>query len=36
MYRDFGQRVTYTVVPKQAINQQDKTVSVSLHFVPKS
>jgi outer membrane protein assembly factor BamA len=36
MYRDFGQHVAYSVVPKQAINQQDKTVSVSLHFVPKS
>jgi outer membrane protein insertion porin family len=35
MYRSFGQRVTYNVVPKQTINQQDKTVSVSLHFVPK-
>jgi len=35
MYRDFGQRVTYSVVPKQTVNQQDKTVSVSLHFVPK-
>jgi outer membrane protein assembly factor BamA len=36
MYRDFGQHVSYIVVPKQAINQQDKTVTVSLHFVPKS
>ncbi len=36
MYRDFGQHLSYSVVPKQAINQQDKTVSVSLHFAPKS
>ena len=36
MYRDFGQHVTYSVLPKRDINQQDKTVSVSLHFVPKS
>ena len=36
MYRDVGLRAPTSVVPKQSINQQDKTVSVSLHFVPKS
>ncbi len=36
MYRDVGLRAPMNVVPKQVINQQDKTVSVSLHFVPKS
>jgi outer membrane protein assembly factor BamA len=35
MFPVLGQRVRYSVVPKQAINQQDKTVTVSLHFVPK-
>jgi multiple sugar transport system permease protein len=35
MYRDVGLRAPMNVVPKQSINQQDKTVSVSLHFVPK-
>ena len=36
MHPNSGQRVSYSIVPKQAINQQDKTVSVSLHFVAKS
>lgn len=36
MFRDTGLRVPMSVVQKQSINQQDKTVSVSLHFVPKS
>jgi len=36
LYRDFGLRKSYDVDPKQAINQQEKTVSVSLHFVPRS
>ena len=36
MYRDVGLRAPMSVLPKQSINQQDKTVSVSLHFVPKS
>jgi outer membrane protein assembly factor BamA len=36
MYRDAGLQAPMKVVPKQSINQQDKTVSVSLHFVPKS
>jgi outer membrane protein assembly factor BamA len=35
LYRDVGLRVPYNVVPKQVINDQDKTVSVNLHFVPK-
>jgi outer membrane protein assembly factor BamA len=35
MFPLLGPRVRYSVVPKQAINQQDKTVTVSLHFVPK-
>lgn len=34
LYRDFGLHRSYNVVPKQAINRQEKTVSVSLHFVP--
>ena len=36
MYRDVGLRVPYNVSSKQAMNREDKTVSVSLHFVPKS
>jgi outer membrane protein assembly factor BamA len=36
MYRDVGLQSPYKVVPQKAVNQQDKTVSVSLHFVPKS
>ena len=36
LYRDFDLRRSYEVASKRAINQQDKTVSVSLHFVPKS
>ena len=35
MYRDVGLRRPYNVVPKESINQQDKTVSVALHFMPK-
>jgi outer membrane protein assembly factor BamA len=35
MYPTLGPRVGYSVFSKQAINQQDKTVSMSLHFVPK-
>lgn len=35
-YRDTGLRVPMNVIEKQSINQQDKTVSVSLHFVPKN
>jgi len=36
MYRDVGLRRPYNVVPKESINQQDKTVSVALHFMPRS
>ena len=34
-YHDVGLSQSYSVVPKQAVNRQDKTVSVALHFVPK-
>jgi outer membrane protein assembly factor BamA len=36
LYRDFALPRSYNLVPKQAINRQDKTVSVSLHFVPQA
>jgi outer membrane protein insertion porin family len=36
MYRDFGLRASYDVAPKEAINRQEKTVNVTLHFVPRS
>lgn len=36
MYRDFGLHESYDVVPKEAIDRQQKVVNVSLHFVPKS
>jgi outer membrane protein assembly factor BamA len=35
MYRDLGLRHPYNVVRKESVNQQDKTVSVALHFMPK-
>jgi outer membrane protein insertion porin family len=35
MYRDVGLRRPYNVVPKELVNQEDKTVSVALHFMPK-
>lgn len=35
MYRDFGLHRSYDVAPKEAINRQEKTVSVTLHFVPR-
>ena len=35
MYHDFGLSRLYSVVPKQAVNIQEKTVTVALHFVPK-
>jgi outer membrane protein insertion porin family len=35
MYRDVGLRRPYNVIPKELVNQQDKTVSVALHFMPK-
>lgn len=34
-YRDVGLRRPYDVVRKESINQQDKTVTVALHFMPK-
>ena len=36
MYRDFGLHGSYDVVPKEAIDRQQKVVNVALHFVPKS
>jgi outer membrane protein insertion porin family len=36
LYRDIGLGGSWNVVPKQSISQQDKTVSVILHFVPKA
>jgi outer membrane protein assembly factor BamA len=35
MYRDVTLSKSLNVVPKQTINQKDKTVSIFLHFVPK-
>ena len=35
MYHDVGLRVPYNVVPKEAVDQEEKTVSVALHFMPK-
>jgi outer membrane protein assembly factor BamA len=36
MYRDFGLHGSYDVLPKEAIDRQQKVVNVALHFVPKS
>ncbi|HKW17802.1 MAG TPA: POTRA domain-containing protein [Terriglobales bacterium] len=36
LYRDFDLQRSYAVSSKQAINEQNKSVSVSLHFVAKS
>ena len=36
LYRDFGLRRSYDVAPKLAINREDKTVSVNLHFSPRN
>lgn len=36
MYRDIGLRGSWNVVPRQSVSQQDKTVSVTLHFMPKA
>jgi outer membrane protein insertion porin family len=36
MYRDFGLRGSYAVVPKEAIDRQQKVVNMALHFVPKA
>jgi outer membrane protein assembly factor BamA len=35
MYRDVGLKVPYNIIPKQSVDQQNKTVDVALHFVPK-
>jgi outer membrane protein assembly factor BamA len=35
MYRDFGLHGSYDVVPKEAIDRQQKVVNVALHFVLK-
>jgi outer membrane protein assembly factor BamA len=35
MYRDVTLSKSFNVVPKQTVNQNDKTVSVFLHFIPK-
>jgi outer membrane protein assembly factor BamA len=35
-YRDIGLPGYWKIIPKKAINQQNKTVSVALHFVPKN
>ena len=36
MYRDIGLRVALNVVPKQTVDRDSKTVSIALHFMPKS
>jgi hypothetical protein len=36
MYRDIGLRGSWSVVPKQSVSEQDRTVSVTLHFMPKA
>ncbi len=36
MYRDIGLRGSWSVVHRQSVNQHDKTVSVTLHFMPKA
>jgi outer membrane protein assembly factor BamA len=35
MYRDFGLHGSYNVVPKEAIDRQQKVVNMALHFLPK-
>lgn len=35
MYHDIGLSRSYSVVSKQNVDRQDKTVNVALHFVPK-
>lgn len=35
-YRDIGLPGYWKIIPKTTINQQNKTVSVALHFVPKN
>jgi outer membrane protein assembly factor BamA len=34
LYRDYALHRSYNVIPKQAVDRQQKTVSVSLHFIP--
>lgn len=36
MYRDVDLRVPYNIVPKESVNDQDKSVSIALHFMPKN
>ena len=36
LYRDFGLHQSYEVAPKKQVDRQEKTVSVALHFVPRS
>jgi outer membrane protein assembly factor BamA len=35
MYHDIGLNRSYSVVPKEKVNAEEKTVTVALHFVPK-
>jgi len=35
LYHDFGLSHSYSVVPKQTVDRQQKTVNITLHFVPK-
>jgi len=35
LYHDFGLNRSYSVVPKQAVDYRQKTVNITLHFVPK-
>ncbi len=35
MYHDIGLSRSYSVVPKQNVDRQNKTVNVALHFVPR-
>jgi len=35
LYHDFGLNRSYSVIPKQTVDRQQKTVNVTLRFVPK-
>lgn len=35
LYHDFGLSRSFSVVPKQTVNQPEKTVNIALHFVPR-
>ena len=35
LYHDFGLSRSYSVVPQQRVDRQQKTVNITLHFVPK-